>query len=136
MKHRRWRALSNRSAGKREAGLTLLEVLFALALLGMGVAVIVQGLALGLRVRRESAAVREMTLAASNAVNLLLLRGEAPAAEEEGEAGEYIWRILPEPAAFGEEEEAGSQMPLRIVVEREGGRSLELFTVFPAAEEP
>lgn len=136
MKRRRWGVLSNRRAGKSETGLTLLEVLFALALLGMGVAVIVQGLALGLRVRRESAAMRRMTLVASNAVNLLLLRGEAPSEEEEGEEGEFVWRILPEPAASGEEDEAGSQMPLRIVVERGGGRTLELLTVFPAAEEP
>jgi len=108
----------------------------AVALLGMGIAVIVQGLALGLRVRRESAVVREMTLAATNAVNLLLMRGEAPSSEEEGEAGDYTWRIVPQPAAFDEEEEAETLMPLRVVVEREGGRSLEVVTVFPAAEEP
>lgn len=136
MRRRRWRGLPTRIAADREAGLTLLEVLVAVALLGMGIAVIVQGLALGLRVRRESAAVRKMTLTASNAVNLLLLRGEAPSAEEEGETGEYTWRIVPEPAAFGEEEGAKTQVPLRIVVEREGGRSLEVFTAFPAAKGP
>ena len=136
MKRRRWGGLSTRSSADGEAGLTLLEVLIAVALLGMGIAVIVQGLALGLRVRRESAVIREMTLAASNTVNLLLLRGEAPAAEEEGEAGDYVWRIVPEPAALGEEEEGETRMPLRIVVEKAGGRSLEVFTVFPAAEEP
>ena len=134
MKGRRRNGDSAGPAAGGSAGLTLLEVLLAVALLGLGMAVIVQGFAVGLRVRRESAAIREMTLAASGAVNLLLARGEAPAEEEEGEAGSYFWRIIPE-AVDPPEDGESELVQVRILVERRSGRPLQVLTLFPAAGE-
>jgi type II secretory pathway pseudopilin PulG len=111
-----------------------LEVLFSIAILGIGLAVIMQGLALGLRVRRDSAAMQEMSLVAGNTLNRLLLLGEAPPDAEEGEAGDYRWRIEPDPSLAGEEQEGGANVPLRLVIEAPAGRSLEVVTVFPAGD--
>jgi len=137
MKRRRSGNVSSNDTAAGEAGLTLLEVLFSIAILGMGLAIIVQGFALSHRVTRESAAMREMSLVASNALNLLLSRGEAPSSVEEGRQGEYTLLLVPELSAAGEGEEGEEgeeRMLLRIVVERPSGRSLEVVTAFPAEE--
>lgn len=119
-----------------EAGLSLLEVLFAVAILGMGIAIIAQGLALGLRVRRESVELRKMTLVASGVLNRLLLHGEAPAAEESGEEGRYTWRLVPGPAGVDGEGNETGLIPVSVVVERPAGRPLEVVTLFPGEESP
>jgi type II secretory pathway pseudopilin PulG len=134
MKSRRSGSLTNGGGARDEAGLTLLEVLFSIAVLGIGLAVIMQGLALGLRVRRESAAMQEMSLVAGNTLSRLLSQGEAPPDAEEGEAGDYRWRIEPDPSLAGEEREEGANVPLRLVIEAPSGRSLEVVTVFPAGD--
>jgi len=134
MKSRRSGSRISGEGTRGEAGLTLLEVLFSIAVLGIGLAVIMQGLALGLRVRRESKAMQEMSLVAENTLSRLLLQGEAPPDAEEGESGDYRWRIEPDPSLVGEEQEEGANVPLRIVIEASSGRTLEVLTAFPSGD--
>jgi prepilin-type N-terminal cleavage/methylation domain-containing protein len=117
------------------AGLTLLEVLLAMALLGIGLAVIMQGLALGLKVRRESAENQAMCQVAGNRLNDLMGEGSFSAAAE-GTEGPYRWRLeeisSPDGAGGG-----GTEMlaTLRISVEAPSGRSWELYTIFPREDD-
>jgi prepilin-type N-terminal cleavage/methylation domain-containing protein len=124
----------NPAAGR--AGFTLLEVLFAVAILGMGTAIIVQALGVGLRVRRESMQMREMTLVASGALDRLLLEGEAPVAEEEGEEGKYTWRHMPDGPFTDEEGDERGLTVVRVLVERPSGSPLEVVTLLPTGEDP
>ena len=116
------------------AGLTLLEVLLAMALLGIGLAVIMQGLALGLKVRRESVETQAMCQVAGSRLNELLEERSFSAAAE-GTDGPYLWRLeeLPPPVGAG----AGSEerlAHLRINVEAPSGRTWELHTIFPRGD--
>jgi prepilin-type N-terminal cleavage/methylation domain-containing protein len=110
------------------AGLTLLEVLLAMALLGIGLAVIMQGLALGLKVRRDSGETQAMCQVAGSRLNELLGEGSFSAAAE-GTEGPYVWRLEELPSAGGAAAERLAH--LRINVEAPSGRAWELHTIFP-----
>ena len=116
-------------------GLTLLEVLLAMALLGIGLAVIMQGLALGLKVRRESTETQAMSQVAENRLNELLGKGSFSAAAE-GTEGPYLCRLeeLPEVGGAGAGG-AGRLARLKINVEAPSGRTWELYTIFPRGDD-
>jgi prepilin-type N-terminal cleavage/methylation domain-containing protein len=117
------------------AGLTLLEVLLAMAILGIGLAVIMQGLALGLKVRRESIETQAMSQVAENRLNELLGEGSFSAAAE-GTDGPYLWRLEELPAVGGAETgSAGRLARLKINVEAPSGRTWELYTIFPRGDD-
>lgn len=119
-------------AGRSPSGLTLIEVLLALFILGTGLAVIMQGLALGLKVRRESTESQQLSLIALNRLNLLMSEGKVPSDMDEGSEGSYSWRI--ESSPLGREVETGAEEVLahvRILVEAPSGRTWELSTIFP-----
>ncbi len=117
-----------------QAGLTLLEVLLAMALLGIGLAVIMQGLALGLKVRRDSIETQAMCRVAGNRLNELLEEGSFTAAAE-GTDGPYRWRLEELPAAGGAAAGAESLATLSINVEAPSGRVWELNTIFPRGDD-
>ena len=113
------------------AGLTLLEVLLAMALLGIGLAVIMQGLALGLKVRRESVETQAMCQVAGSRLNGLLEEGSFTAAAE-GTDGPYLWRLEELPS---EADSSANLVNLRINVEAPSGRVWELYTIFPRGDD-
>lgn len=116
-------------------GLTLLEVLIAMAILGIGLAVIMQGLALGLKVRRESVETEAMCRVAGNRLNELLGEGSFSAAAE-GTEGSYLWRLEELPSEGGAGSAAAGRLAgLRVSVEAPSGRSWELYTVFPRSDD-
>jgi len=114
------------------SGLTLIEVLLALFILGTGLAVIMQGLAVGLKVRRESTESQHLSLIALNRLNLLMSEGKVPPDMEEGSEGDYRWRIEVSPPE-GDAERGAGAVPahVRILVEAPSGRTWELSTLMP-----
>ena len=115
------------------AGLTLLEVLIAMAILGIGLAVIFQGIGMGLRVRRDSEALRKIVHVADRELNRLMIAGEPPGESESGEEDGVSWTVEPHPdiALADDEGEDGESnlVPVRIVVTAKDGRSREIVTL-------
>lgn len=93
-----------------------------------------QGVALGLRVRRDAVEARSLFLLASDRLNRLMAAGEAPGGDEEGDRGGLRWRIEREPFDPAGEDVPES-IPLRIVVEAGSGRAWEIVTLMPPAAE-
>jgi prepilin-type N-terminal cleavage/methylation domain-containing protein len=119
-------------AGRSPSGLTLIEVLLALFILGTGLAVIMQGLALGLKIRRESTESQQLSLVALNRLNVLMSEGKVSPDMEEGAEGDFRWRIESSPS----EGDAGRGTEtvlahVRILVEAPSGRTWELSTIMP-----
>jgi hypothetical protein len=105
-----------------------------MALLGIGLAVIMQGLALGLKVRRDSAETQAMCRVAGNRLNDLLGEGSFSAGAE-GTEGPYRWRLDELPSKGGAEDGGAERLAaLRISVEAPSGRAWELHTLFPRGE--
>ncbi len=77
------------------AGFTLLEVLVALAILGIGLGVVFQGIGQGLRLRGESADNVRLSLATERLLGELVERESAPTELEEGEESGCRWRLEP-----------------------------------------
>ena len=80
---------------KSAAGFTLLEVLVALAILGIGLGVVFQGIGQGLRLRGQSADNVRLALAAERILGELAEREAAPTGREEGEESGCRWRLEP-----------------------------------------
>ena len=117
------------------AGLTLLEVLLAMALLGIGLAVIMQGMALGLKVRRDSIETQAMSQVAENRLNELLDEGSFSAAAE-GTDGPYLWRLEELSTAGGAGTGSAERLAsLKINVEAPSGRTWDLYTIFPRGDD-
>lgn len=115
-------------------GFTLLETLLALTVLSIGLAVILQGLALGLQVRRESSDFLRMSLLAANELDRFLADEEGRELPSEGEEEGYRWRFErgdPSPAD-GDYSEGLSKVLL--TVESGRGRTWEIVTLIPAEE--
>ena len=95
-----------------------------------------QGLSLGLRVRRDAAEFQKVGQVVENRFNELLSGGEFPAGGGEGSEGGYRWTMEEVPAAGEEGVEADEGMaPLKIRVESPTGGSWEFFTIFPREED-
>lgn len=121
---------------RASAGLTLIEVLVALFIFGVGVAVIFQGLALGLKVRRGADESRRLSLVALDRISLMMADGAVSEEEEEGSTGDYSWRI--ERTPYGEEGDQGDSGGLeavRITVESPSGKIWETVSLFPVEED-
>jgi len=77
------------------AGFTLLEVLVALAILGIGLGVVFQGISQGLRLRGQSADSVRLSLVTERLLGDLIEREAAPTELEEGEESGCRWRLEP-----------------------------------------
>ena len=114
-------------------GLTLIEVLIALFIFGTGMAVVMQGLALGLKVRRDSVVTGQLSIVAANRLARLVADGGAPL-QEEGEEGPFHWRV--ESLAL-DGEGSGELHEVKITVAAPSGRQWEITTLFPlGVDEP
>jgi prepilin-type N-terminal cleavage/methylation domain-containing protein len=119
---------------KSSRGFTLLEVLVSVAVLGLGLTVIMQGLALGLRVRRDSAESLRLGLVAEHRLQQLFAQGTVDPGDEVGEEHGYTWRVEVVPPAEPEGEE-GELVEVRLTVESPSGRKWELLTLMPESGE-
>jgi hypothetical protein len=110
-----------------------------MAILGIGLAVIFQGIGMGLRARRDSESLRKIVRVADRELNRLMIAGEPPGEPESGEEDGVSWTVEPRPdiALVDEEgEDAESHLvPVRIVVTAEDGRSREIVTLMREAAE-
>jgi prepilin-type N-terminal cleavage/methylation domain-containing protein len=123
------------------SGFSLLEVIVALAILGIGLGVVFQGIGQGLRLRGESGESVRLALVAERILGELPAREFAPEAPEEGEEAGCRWRLesLERPAGTGGA--AGSVSPtagrgaplveVRITVAAPSGRSWKMSTLLP-----
>ncbi|HEY5998182.1 MAG TPA: type II secretion system protein [bacterium] len=120
----------------RAAGFTLLEVLVALAILGIGLGVIFPGIAMTLRLRREAADSARLSIVAEQVLGDLATRKKAPESPEEGDVGGCHWLLepvgAPAPAAGAAGEPHGAELvQARLTVSTQGGPSWELLTLLP-----
>ena len=129
------------SCSRRSAcgGFTLLEVVIALAILGIGLGVILPGIGLSLRLRQDATEGSRLALAAEQVLGDLVLRKEAPESAEEGEVGGCSWLIepldaaAPDPAASGARH--GAELAqVRLTLTAPGGLRWELTTLLPRAK--
>ena len=118
-------------------GFSLLEVIIALAVVGLGVGVIFGGIGQGLRLRRTAAADLPLAVVADSLVGGLLARTAAPEAPEEGEQDGVRWSIetLAPSAPTGGDTSLPPLVEVRIALEGAGGNRWELVTLLPREEE-
>lgn len=123
-------------------GFTLLEVLVALAILGIGLGVIFQGLGFGLRLRGEAAENVRLAVVAERVLGGLPLRRTAPAKPEEGEEEGVRWRLETREAHAGlvppegpPERRGAGMVEVLLTVTAPSGRSWELLTLLPPARQ-
>jgi len=127
------------------SGFTLLEVLVALAILGIGLGVVFQGISQGLRLRGESADNVRLSLVTERLLGDLIEREAAPTEPEEGEEGGCRWRLEPlertvAPGGVIEstvapELRSAPLVDVRLTVTASSGRSWETTTLLPRAKD-
>ena len=127
------------------AGFTLLEVLVALAILGIGLGVVFQGIGQGLRLRGESADNVRLALATERLLGELIEREAAPAEPEEGEDSGCRWRLEPvegtvdtgaaAETAAAPDRRGAPLVEVRLTVAAPSGRSFEASTLLPRAKD-
>jgi prepilin-type N-terminal cleavage/methylation domain-containing protein len=127
------------------AGFSLLEVLVALAILGIGLGVVFQGIGQGLRLRGESADNVRLSLVTESLLGELVEREAAPTESETGEDSGCTWRLEPVERAVGTGEARGGSaaadrrgaalVGVRLTVTAPSGRSLETTTLLPREKE-
>lgn len=132
--------------GVRAAGFTLLEVLVAFAILGIGLGVVFHGIGQGLRLRGESADNIAISLVAERLLGELVEREAAPEAAEEGEDAGCRWRLeavarpLAPGGVIGARAAPGDRgaelVEVRLTVRAASGRSWEATTLLPLEKEP
>ncbi|MHB8834721.1 MAG: type II secretion system protein [Candidatus Methylomirabilia bacterium] len=123
------------------AGFTLLEVLVALAILGIGLGVVFQGIGQGLRLRGASADNVRLSLATERLLGGLVEREAAPTEPEEGEESGCRWRLEPferavilgavTQSAVAPELRGAPLVDVRLTVTAPSGRSWESTTLLP-----
>jgi general secretion pathway protein I len=140
------RASSGRRPGGRgrPGGFTLLEVLVAFAILGIGLGVVFQGIGQGLRLRGESADNVAIALVAERLLGEVAAREAAPETPEEGEEAGCSWRLEPveRPVAPGgvigasaaRGERGAPLVAVRLTVRAASGGVFEATTLLPPAK--
>jgi len=128
----------------RAAGFSLLEVLVALAILGVGLGVVFQGISQGLRLRGQSADNVRLSLVAERVLGELVERPAAPTEPEQGEESGCRWRLEPREravalggvvdAAAPGELHGAPLIDIRLTVTAPSGSSWEMTTLLPRAK--
>jgi general secretion pathway protein I len=123
------------------AGFSLLEILVALAILGISLGVIFQGIGQGLRLRGEAAENVRLALVAESIIGGLPERAAAPETPEEGEENGIRWRLesvgisAATGAALGPgaalTEHGAPLVTVRLTFTAPSGRSWEMSTLLP-----
>jgi len=127
------------------AGFSLLEVLVALAILGIGLGVVFQGISQGLRLRGASADNVRLSLVAERLLGELAERPASPTEPEEGEDAGCRWRIetieqAVSPGGMIEISAAADRRgatlaAVRLTVTAASGRTWEATTLLPRGKD-
>jgi len=127
------------------AGFSLLEVLVALAILGIGLGVVFQGIGQGLRLRGASADNVKLSLAAERLLGEMIEREAAPTEPEEGEDSGCRWRLEPVEravapggvvdASAAPDQRGAPLVEVRLTVTAPSGRGWDMTTLLPRAKD-
>ena len=130
---------------KSASGFSLLEVLVALAILGIGLGVVFQGIGQGLRLRGESADNVRLMLVAERILGELVEREAAPTGPEEGEDSGCRWQLEPVEGAVSAggvidasaapDQRGAPLVEVRLTVKAPSGRGWETTTLLPRAKD-
>jgi prepilin-type N-terminal cleavage/methylation domain-containing protein len=119
----------------RAGGFTLLEVIIALAILGIGLGVILPGIGLSLRMRRDASDDSRLALAAEQVLGDLVQRTKPLESVEEGEIDGCRWQLEPletSAARLGEARPHGAALTtVRLTLTAPGGPHWEMTTLLP-----
>ena len=117
------------SGRKRRAGFTLMEVMLALVILGVGLTAITQSVMMVMRSSGLTARYTQATILAQNKMEEVLARAEPPKSEEKGEFEDHpgmAWKIVPEKSAI----ENLAQIRVLVTFSAPGGtRTVEYVTL-------
>lgn len=126
-------------------GFTLLEVLVALAILGVGLGVVFQGIGQGLRLRSQSADNVRLSLLAERILGGLAEREAAPTEPEAGEEAGCRWRLETVEravapggvvnASAATDSRGAALVDVRITVTAPSGRGWDTTTLLPRAKD-
>lgn len=120
----------------RHKGFTLLEVVVAMAIVGLGVVTLFEIFSLGLRLGSRSSAKSEAMTFGTQAIDEVLIRRKLPEGIEEGSsAGRYRWQVDVKPFQEGAALLSASGWELKEVAlavryrDAEGEKAIEMRTL-------
>ena len=124
------------SGRKQRAGFTLMEVMLALVILGVGLTAITQSVMMVMRSSGLTARYTQATILAQNKMEEVLARAEPPKSVEKGEFEDHpgmAWKIVPEKGAI----ENLAQIRVLVTFSAPGGtRTVEYVTLMANRTQP
>lgn len=121
-----------KNRGGPEEGFTLLEIMVAMAILGIGLVVVIQLFSANLRSGKLSREYTMAVLAAKSCMDELILKGNSLTKSKKGETKlangyEFHWKITP-----FEDEEKLSRIEIQFIWDKKKSKKVEFAVLIPS----